>query len=163
MTSQTRSSSFRFPKMKQNVDAVNILPAFDASSDVSLNPSIRLNIGQYIPGSPAVSRRLWVSKSKVWKGSKSRKESGRVLTLDRFNINGIYFINLNSNHQGLCEGLLTKTNGDFSSFYTRLCLFICLLKELGSEQAKSHWLHLFDFSPLCVFKWVLKLPAQEEA
>ena len=35
--------------MKQNFDAVNILPTFDASSDVSLNPGIRLNIGQYIP------------------------------------------------------------------------------------------------------------------
>ena len=26
-----------------------------------------------------------------------------------------------------------------------------------------HWLHLFNFSPLCVFKWFLKLPAQKEA
>ena len=25
------------------------------------------------------------------------------------------------------------------------------LKELGSEHVKSHWLHLFDFSPLCIF------------
>ena len=44
----------------------------------------------------------------------------------------------------------------FSPFYTALCLFICLLKELGTEQAKSHWLHLFHFSPLCVFKYLLK-------
>ena len=27
-----------------------------------------------------------------------------------------------------------------------------------SEDVKSHWLHLFDFSPLCVFKWVFTLP-----
>ena len=27
-----------------------------------------------------------------------------------------------------------------------LCVLKCLLKDLGSEQAKSHWLHLFDFS-----------------
>ena len=27
--------------------------------------------------------------------------------------------------------------------------------------AKSHWLHLFDFSPLCVLKCLLKLPASE--
>ena len=33
----------------------------------------------------------------------------------------------------------------------------------GLEDAKSHWLHLFDFSPLCVFKGVLKLSAQEDA
>ena len=26
-----------------------------------------------------------------------------------------------------------------------------------------HWLHLFDFSQLCVFKCVLKLPAREDA
>ena len=57
------------------------------------------------------------------------------------------------------EGLLAMANGDFSPFYTGLCLFICLLKELGAEQAKSHWLHLFDFSPLCVFKCLLKWPA----
>ena len=31
------------------------------------------------------------------------------------------------------------------------------------EEAKSHWLHLFDFSPLCVFKCVLKLLAWEDA
>ena len=43
------------------------------------------------------------------------------------------------------------TNGEFSPFQIGLCLFACLLKELGSEQAKSRWLHLFDFSPLCVF------------
>ena len=29
----------------------------------------------------------------------------------------------------------------------------------ASADAKSHWLHLFDFSPLCVFKCVLKLLA----
>ena len=46
--------------------------------------------------------------------------------------------------------------------YTGLCLFKCLLKELGSEQAKSHSLHLFDFSPLWVFKCLLKLPAWDD-
>ena len=40
---------------------------------------------------------------------------------------------------------------------------LCLLKELWTEQAKLHWLHLFDFSPLCVFKCLLKLPACEDA
>ena len=29
--------------------------------------------------------------------------------------------------------------------------------------AREHWLHLFDFSPLCVFKCVFKLSAREEA
>ena len=29
--------------------------------------------------------------------------------------------------------------------------------------AYLHWLHLFGFSPLCVFKCVFKLPAREEA
>ena len=30
-----------------------------------------------------------------------------------------------------------------------LCVFKCLLKLLGSEQAYSHWLHFLVFSPLC--------------
>ena len=42
-------------------------------------------------------------------------------------------------------------------------LFTCLLKEPGPEQAKWHWLHLFDFSPLCVFKCLLKSNARTEA
>ena len=33
----------------------------------------------------------------------------------------------------------------------------------GQVDTKLHWLHLFDFSPLCVFKCILKLPAWEEA
>ena len=32
----------------------------------------------------------------------------------------------------------------FLNFAT-LCFFICLLKELGSEHAKSHWLHVYIF------------------
>ena len=59
-------------------------------------------------------------------------------------------------HQRVC----TMSNGHFSP---ALCLFVCLIKELGSEQAKSHWLHLFDFSPLCDFKCFLKWPGWEEA
>ena len=43
--------------------------------------------------------------------------------------------------------------------FSPLCVFKCLLKLLGSEHAYSHWLHLFDFSPLCVFKYFRKLPA----
>ena len=42
-------------------------------------------------------------------------------------------------------------NSEFSLLYTGLCLLMCLLKELVLKQAKSHWLHLFGFSPLCVF------------
>ena len=38
----------------------------------------------------------------------------------------------------------------------------CVLKNESSnviyrENTESHWLHLFDFSPLCVFMCVLKL------
>ena len=51
-------------------------------------------------------------------------------------------------------------NSNFSPFY--MCLFICLSKELRAEQAKSHWLHLFDFSPLCLFKCLLKWLAFED-
>ena len=31
-----------------------------------------------------------------------------------------------------------------------LCVIKCCLKPSAQEEAKSHWLHLFDFSPLCV-------------
>ena len=43
--------------------------------------------------------------------------------------------------------------------FSPLCVFKCLLKFPACEDAKSHWLHLFDFSPLCFFKCLLKLPA----
>ena len=59
------------------------------------------------------------------------------------------------------EGLLKMKNSHL--FFSTPCLFICLRKDHGSEQAKSHWLHLFDFSSLCVFKCVLKWLAQKDA
>ena len=46
--------------------------------------------------------------------------------------------------------------------FSPLCIFKCFLKSPASEDAYSHWLHLLDFSPLCVFKCVLKLPAQKD-
>ena len=44
-----------------------------------------------------------------------------------------------------------------------LCIFKCVLEWPAGEDAKSHWLHLFDFSPLCIFKCFLKWPACEQA
>ena len=44
-----------------------------------------------------------------------------------------------------------------------LCVFKCLFKWSAWEDAKSHWLHLFDFSPLCVFKCLFKWSAWEDA
>ena len=38
-----------------------------------------------------------------------------------------------------------------------LCVFKWVLKLYAQEDV-SHWLHLFDFSPLCVFKCLLKSP-----
>ena len=38
------------------------------------------------------------------------------------------------------------------------CVFKCLFKTLLQEETNSHWLHLSDFSPVCVFKWVFKMP-----
>ena len=37
------------------------------------------------------------------------------------------------------------------------------LQMVPQTDAKSLWLHLFDFSPLCVFKCLLKLSAREDA
>ena len=82
---------------------------------------------------------------------------------------GIYFINLSSQYflcfytsaQKVCSRLQIVTFL-LSPVYTGLCLFMCLLKELGSDQAKSHWLHLFHFSPLCIFKWIFKCNACDD-
>ena len=41
--------------------------------------------------------------------------------------------------------------------FSPLCVIKCNLRLRACEDAKSHWLHLFDFSPLCVFKCLLKL------
>ena len=59
----------------------------------------------------------------------------------------------------LCESPMG--NNAFSPFYTGMCLFICLLKELRLKHLKSYWLHMFGSSLLCVFKGFLKLPALE--
>ena len=48
-------------------------------------------------------------------------------------------------------------------FFSPLCVFKCLLKFPAREDAKLHWLYLFNFSPLCVIKCVLKLPASDDA
>ena len=47
--------------------------------------------------------------------------------------------------------------------FSPLCVFKCLLKSLASEDAKLHWLHLFHFSPLRVFKWLLNALGSEHA
>ena len=67
----------------------------------------------------------------------------------------IYFVDFNSYSQDFLWFYSTEVL-PLPPVFTALCLFKCLLKELGSKQAKSHWLHLFDFSPLCIFKCVLK-------
>ena len=36
-------------------------------------------------------------------------------------------------------------------------VWLCILRLPAVEEAKSHWLHLCDFSPLCVFKCLLEL------
>ena len=58
----------------------------------------------------------------------------------------IYFADLNSNHQ------------DFGCFYARdntLCLLKCLLRELGSEQAKSHRLCFQMTSQAAFHRWCI--------
>merc|ERR1711989_290820 len=47
--------------------------------------------------------------------------------------------------------------------FSALCIFKCVLKWLSRENAKSHRLHLFHFCPLCILKSLLKLPASEDA
>ena len=40
--------------------------------------------------------------------------------------------------------------------FSPLCIFKCLLKLFTRIEVKSHSLHLFDFSPMCDFKCLLK-------
>ena len=47
--------------------------------------------------------------------------------------------------------------------FSPLCIFKCALKWLAWEEAYSHWLHLFDFSPLWISICFLKSPAREDA
>ena len=47
--------------------------------------------------------------------------------------------------------------------FSPLCIFKCLLKWLAQGDLKSHWWHLFTYSPQCIFKCFLKLPAHEDA
>ena len=47
--------------------------------------------------------------------------------------------------------------------FSPLCIFKCHFKLPACVDAKSHWLYLFDFSPKCVFKCLLKSPAWEDA
>ena len=45
-----------------------------------------------------------------------------------------------------------------------VCVFnIWDLKLRSNLEAKSHWLHLYDFTPEWIFKWLLKLPAWTDA
>ena len=46
-------------------------------------------------------------------------------------------------------------------YFSPLCVLKCALKLPARDESKSHWLHLFGFSPLCVFKCLLKLNAWE--
>ena len=47
--------------------------------------------------------------------------------------------------------------------FSPLCIFKCHFTLPACVDAKSHWLHLFDFSPRFVFKCLLKSLAKEDA
>ena len=48
-------------------------------------------------------------------------------------------------------------------YFSGLWYSMCVLKLPAREEAKSHWLHLFDLSPLCDFICLPKWPALEDA
>ena len=47
-------------------------------------------------------------------------------------------------------------------WFSPVCVFKCLVKLSVLDDAKSHWLHLFGFSPLWVFKCLLNSLARED-
>ena len=57
----------------------------------------------------------------------------------------------------------TGRNYYFPDGYKKKSGAACVLKLSAREDAKSHCLHLFCLSPLCVFKCVLKWHAWEDA
>ena len=70
------------------------------------------------------------------------------------------------NHTGyICLTSLTSHKSHWLHLFdfSPLRVFKCILKVLAREDAKSHWLHLLDFSLLWFFKCVLKLSAREIA
>ena len=46
--------------------------------------------------------------------------------------------------------------------FSPLCVFTCVIRSPAWQDAKSHWLHLFDLSQLCIFKCLLQSPACED-
>ena len=48
------------------------------------------------------------------------------------------------------------------SYFSPQCVLKCVLKLPAWYYAKLHWLHLFDFFPPCIFKCVLKLSSQDD-
>ena len=72
-----------------------------------------------------------------------------------------HYVLKNVSSNGLPERMQSHTDITFVWLFSTV-RFKCLLKLPSREDAKSHWLHLFDFSPLCVFECVLKLPAWED-
>ena len=63
----------------------------------------------------------------------------------------IYRINI-INWDDISIGMMMMHIAPVALFnFSPLCLFICFLKLTASEDVPSHWLHLLDFSSLCLF------------
>ena len=82
-----------------------------------------------------------------------------TLFLHRSMVHTFLSVSLNCLHEMIQSNTgcicLTFLHCVFSASSNRLHPPLCVFKRVLKEGAKSHWLHLFDFSPLCAFKSVL--------
>ena len=77
-------------------------------------------------------------------------------------------LNISEEEEKTLKGLLyfyaspRRVYSEWQIVIVLLFTLVCACSDPSSlrKHMKSHWLHLFDFSPLCVFKCVLKLPAR---
>ena len=86
-----------------------------------------------------------------------------TLFLHRSKVHTFLSVSLNCLHEMIQSNTgcicLTFLHCVFSASSNRLHPPLCVFKRVLNEGAKSHWLHLFDFSPLCPCTCVLKVPA----
>ena len=67
-----------------------------------------------------------------------------------------------------CLDIVAFLVAEINHFRKFICIFYAVfmckwtLKSLAWTDAKSDWLHLFDFSPLCILKCCLRLSALHE-
>ena len=83
----------------------------------------------------------------------------KELVSEQANLHWLHFLDFFSTvHFWMCpqRACFRRCIVTLVAFAFTVCVFKCVLKLPGWEDAKSQRLHLFDFSPLCIFKCIFK-------